>query len=263
LLVDFLLASFFVLLLLRNSSFSLQGGQTPFHLASRRGNVDILKILCNREPGVEMAKDKTGRSALHYACQYEGKGTAALKYLVCDVELKVDHCDQGGQTPFHLASRRGNVDILKILCNREPGVEMAKDKTGRSALHYACQYEGKGTAALKYLVCDVELKVDHCDQGGQTPFHLASRRGNVDILKILYNRKSGVAMAKDKTGRSALHYACQYEGKGTAALKYLVCDVELKVDHCDQGGQTPFHLASRRGNVDILKILCNREPVRV
>jgi ankyrin repeat protein len=64
-------------------------------------------------------------------------------------------------------------------------------------LHYACQYEGKGTAALKYLVCDVELKVDHCDQGGQTPFHLASRRGNVDILKILYNRKSGVAITTE------------------------------------------------------------------
>jgi ankyrin repeat protein len=98
-------------------------------------------------------------------------------------------------------------------------------------LHYACEYQGKETAALKYLVYDVELEVDHCDQIGQTPFHVASIIGNVDLLKILYNRKPGVAMAKDKvdrfyyfcfhpfiffvfsTGRSALHYACEYEGE--------------------------------------------------
>jgi ankyrin repeat protein len=119
--------------MLDKSYFSLQARITAFHLAAIVGNVDFLKILYNKKPGVAMAKDNTGRSALHYACGYEGKYTAALKYLVCDIELK-------------------------------PGVAMAKDNTGRSALHYACGYEGKYTAALKYLVCDIELEVDHCDQ---------------------------------------------------------------------------------------------------
>jgi ankyrin repeat protein len=101
-------------------------------------------------------------------------------------------------------------------------------------LHYACQYRGEKTAALKYLVCDLELEVDDCDEEGITPFHLASYNGNVDILKILYNRKPDVAMAKDKFGHSALHYACEYIGEKTAALKYLVCDLELEVDYCDE-----------------------------
>jgi ankyrin repeat protein len=79
---------------------------------------------------------------------------------------------------------------------------------------------------VKYLVCDLKLEVDDYDKFGQTPFHLASYNGNVDILKILYNRKPGVAMAKDNTGRSALHYACKermdMKESITAALKYLV-----------------------------------------
>jgi ankyrin repeat protein len=167
-----------------------------------------------------MAKDELGRSALHHACEYEGKETAALKYLLCDLELEVDYCDKFGhfyslclvwafcialgRTPFHLASRSGNVDILKILYNRKPDVAMAKDELGRSALHHACEYEGKETAALKYLLCDLELEVDYCDKFGRTPFHLASRSGNVDILKILYNRKPDVAMAKDEVDLSSV-----------------------------------------------------------
>jgi ankyrin repeat protein len=150
--------------MLDKSYFSLQARITAFHLAAIVGNVDFLKILYNKKPGVAMAKDNTGRSALHYACGYEGKYTAALKYLVCDIELEVDHCDQARITAFHLAAIVGNVDFLKILYNKKPGVAMAKDNTGRSALHYACGYEGKYTAALKYLVCDIELEVDHCDQ---------------------------------------------------------------------------------------------------
>jgi serine/threonine-protein phosphatase 6 regulatory ankyrin repeat subunit B len=179
-------------------------GQTPFHLASYNGNVDILKILYNRKPDVAMAKDKFGCSALHYASEYKGKETAALKYLVCDLELEVDDCDKKGKTPFHVASENGNVDILKILYNRKPDVAMAKDKSGRSALHYASQYKGKETAALKYLVCDLELEVDDCDEYGETPFHVASENGNVDILKILYNRKPDVAMAKDDVDLSSV-----------------------------------------------------------
>jgi ankyrin repeat protein len=153
-----------------------------------------------------MAKDKTGRSALHYALEYkvELEEISAVKYLVCDLELEVDHCDEKGRTPFHLASRSGNVDILKILYNRKPDVAMAKDELGRSALHHACEYEGKETAALKYLLCDLELEVDYCDKFGRTPFHLASRSGNVDILKILYNRKPDVAMAKDEVDLSSV-----------------------------------------------------------
>lgn len=104
----------------------------------------------------------------------------------------------------------------------------------RSALHYALEDEVKEISVVKYLVCDLELEVDHCDEEGTTPFHLTSRTGNVDVLKILYNRKPSVAMARDQTGRSALHHACRYRGKEVAALKYLVCDLQLELDHCDQ-----------------------------
>jgi ankyrin repeat protein len=69
-------------------------------------------------------------------------------------------------------------------------------------LHYACNYAFEHsieeTSVVKYLVCDLELEVDHCDEEGITPFHLASDSANVDVLKILYNRKPEVAMAKDK-----------------------------------------------------------------
>jgi hypothetical protein len=74
-------------------------------------------------------------------------------------------------------------------------------------LHYAFEYEVKETSVVKYLVCDLELEVDHCDEEGITPFHLASKRATVDILKILYNRKPEVAtMAKDKV--DLFYYSC-------------------------------------------------------
>jgi ankyrin repeat protein len=64
--------------------------------------------------------------------------------------------------------------------------------------------ELKETSVVKYLVCDLELEVDGCDKNAVTPFHLASRNGNVDILKILYNRKPDVAMAKDRVDLSSV-----------------------------------------------------------
>jgi ankyrin repeat protein len=120
-------------------------GITPFHLASESGNVDILKILYNRKPDVAMAKDKTGRSALHYACEYGGKETAALKYLVCSLKLEVDDCDKKGRTPFMTACKRGNLCIVKWLLNKgcKPG---AIDQDGNTAFHVVSKvhFHGEG-----------------------------------------------------------------------------------------------------------------------
>ena len=104
--------------------------------------------------------------------------------------------DSDGWYPLHYAAKYGRLEVVKLLlphCN--PHVEVAKGRYQRStALHLACANGRRDV---------VETLLEHYQRGapmrrdkdGNTPLHLASRIGSLEVVHLLLSKCSSNGMA--------------------------------------------------------------------
>lgn len=115
---------------------------------------------------------------------------------------------------------------------------------GMSHLHDAC---------VKSSPENVRILLEHghafniSNMGGETPFHLAARRGIVKITQEL-KRAGADVFVLDKLGRSALHFAAF--GGHTMMINYLLLHCEIKKELQDRDGNTFFHLLCLNRKID-------------
>ncbi|XVF31063.1 hypothetical protein REPUB_Repub16aG0113000 [Reevesia pubescens] len=113
--------------------------------------------------------------------------------------------DEFGWTPLHY----GAVDIFKLfLENIDPSTVYIRDKEGMFVTHIASR-EGE-VVVLKMLAYLYPEIWDLQDNKGQTVFHLAVSRGKLDAVKFILGTKlshDGLINQKDNEGKTALHLA--------------------------------------------------------
>jgi ankyrin repeat protein len=80
--------------------------------------------------------------------------------------------------------------------------------------------------------------------GGLTPVLLAARFGHFDILQCLIHA-GGDLKAVSKDGDSALYLACDFNH--FAAIKFLLSQKEVDINHCNGKAQSAFWIACYRG----------------
>jgi len=61
------------------------------------------------------------------------------KQIYGDLIADVNTLNPSEMTPLHVASKLGHLEIVNILCENVVDLE-CKTKTGKTPLHYACQY---------------------------------------------------------------------------------------------------------------------------
>lgn len=83
------------------------------------------------------SSDKFGRTSLHLA---SSRGDTEIVELLLEAGAKVNDKNKFGWTPLHLASRQGHIEIVQMLlkAGADPG---AKNKFGRTPLDYAVKYQ--------------------------------------------------------------------------------------------------------------------------
>ncbi len=111
-------------------------GKTPLMKALSIGEKEVaLKLLA---AGAKVnQQDKRGRTALYYINHYK-KGELMTKMLIAwgaDVGVK----DNDGNTPLIKAAKAGQLEIAKVLYEKDPKVLNHKNKEGHTALDYAIQ----------------------------------------------------------------------------------------------------------------------------
>jgi ankyrin repeat protein len=72
---------------------------------------------------------------------------------------------------------------------------------------------------VKYLVEEKSSDVSATGKDGDTPLHLTTEKGNLDVVKYLVEQKGADIKAADEYGSNPLHWAA-YSGK-LDAVKYL------------------------------------------
>ncbi|CAG2221692.1 Thioredoxin domain-containing protein 3,Thioredoxin domain-containing protein 3 homolog [Mytilus edulis] len=219
-------------------------GLSPLHLASMKGHTDILKLLFEKNPNVDLC-DKNDRSPLYWASQ---KGYTDIVQLLLEKNPNVNLCDKDGRSPLYCASLAGHTDIL--LLEKDPNVDLCSND-GLSPLHLASM---TGHTEILKLLFEKNPNVDLCDKNGRSPLYFASQKGHTDIVKLLLENNPNVDLCGND-GCSPLYWASQ---KGYTDIVKLLLEKIHNVDLCDKDGRSPLYCASLAGHTDIVKLLLEK-----
>jgi ankyrin repeat protein len=222
-------------------------GETPLHLAAQEGQVEVARMLTERRADVKAlvkTQNKYGLTPLHLASVLGQEEVAGMLIERCaDVMAESEY----GFTPLHLASFRGQVGVACILI--EHGAEAAaQDKDGETPLHLALQ-EGQVEVARMLIECGTDVEAKNKD--GKTPLHLASIRGQLEVARMLIEREADV-MAQNKDGETPLHLALQ---EGHVEVARILIGSGADVTAQNKYGLTPFHLATPGVHAEVTRII--------
>lgn len=93
-------------------------------------------------------------------------------------------CDINGDTALHWAAYKGHADLIRLLMYS--GVDLEKrDNFGSTPLHLACL---SGNINCVRILCQKrQLDLEPQDQNGKTPIMLAFSHQNHEVVKLLHN----------------------------------------------------------------------------
>jgi len=177
------------------------------------------------------------------------KGNASEPQTLLNEETDVNARDNFGWSALHIASKRGDGDVVKILLDRGSNVNetvyageitsveavfdrttsIIKQNTGiyATALQIATEY---GHSNVVRILCNRGANVNLAGLIGETPLYIASFKGYSDIAKILLDKgadiniKSGFVFTLGPDGSlhfpsaTALYAATKQGHKGIAEL---------------------------------------------
>jgi len=227
-----------------------ENGQTPLHLASHHGFSDVAALLLKLGADVE-ALDNDRMTPLLCALKFSKHGEGARVLLEHGASVQVR--DKDGQTVLHLALQRRLYNVLESL--REFGADVdAQDNDNITPL--LCAIELYSSFEASRLLQDHGASVHLRNRNGQTPLHLALRRGLSDVVTLLIKSGSDVD-ALDNDNITPLLYALKFSDcdAAAAAAAQLLLEHGASVHMRDKDGQTALHLALQRDFSDSVALL--------
>jgi uncharacterized protein len=225
-------------------------GYTALHAAVLRGDLTLVKALLDH-----------GANANAPIKQATPVTYASRDYAFSALTL--------GATPFWLAARYGEPDIMRVLATH--GADPRRSITdGTTPLMIAISGGGSGlggattTDRRERFLTPTELAdisdageervsmetakaalelgadVNASSQSGETPLHGAAARGYVTIVRFLIEKGADVSAA-NKAGDTPLHSAA---ARGSTTVIQLLVDKNASVEAKNKKGQTPLAVAS-------------------
>ena len=108
-------------------------GTYPIHIATKRGNIEILELLIKKGANVNQV-DKNGNAPIHMAVKQKNP---KILELLLDNGANINHLNRRGNAPIHLVFERYSAkeQTLALLVKREADVNLC-DREGKTPLDY-------------------------------------------------------------------------------------------------------------------------------
>lgn len=116
---------------------ALLAGCTPsLHDTVARGDADAARAMIAANPELVMARNKMGKTPLHYAVTY---GATAMIDLLLASGADINAADNTGLTPLHVAAMLDRTNQAQALIEKGADIE-ARDSFGDTPLHTAALF---------------------------------------------------------------------------------------------------------------------------
>ncbi|XP_075721471.1 uncharacterized protein LOC142764824 [Rhipicephalus microplus] len=243
-------------------------GLTALMSSCQLNNELEVKALLQRKPSLTAARDRSGKTALHYCAENLTTGCAELLLLYEPGLTSVQ--DEEGYTTLHFAVISGNRTMVRFLVERGADVNCV-DNEKHSCVHWATVC---GELECMDILVSAGANPSTADIHGAYPIHYAaqmcgpnSEMGNdvrVGLAALRRLIELGVDVSvRDQDGRPPLLWAASVETRpsktycpsGSSDAILALVNAGADVAATDKDGLTALHCAASRGHVDCLETL--------
>jgi ankyrin repeat protein len=173
----------------------------------------MVDILLQHNPQLLNARNTSGSTPLHIACEYNSHNV--IRLLLTHPAIVVYATDDDLRTPLHDICKNGNAECARLLIRKNfEGIDI-QDNKGNTALHRACT---KGDAAtIKMLVEEgASSTIKNDDQW--TPLAVLKGEHFNNLDPVIGQR---MVSATDSHNNTQLHLLAIGEVAGDSALQFL------------------------------------------
>ncbi|XP_068632382.1 serine/threonine-protein phosphatase 6 regulatory ankyrin repeat subunit B isoform X2 [Battus philenor] len=223
------------------------------HISAMYSREDVVKLLLSKR-GVDpfAAGGSRQQTAVHLvASRQTGTATSILRALLTaagkDIRLRVDG---RGKIPLLLAVEAGNQSMVRELLSAQTAEQLkAATPAGDTALHLAAR---RRDVDMARILVDYGASVDAVNGAGQTSLHIAAAEGDEPLVKYFYGVRANAAIT-DNEDRTPMHLAAE---NGHAAIIELLADkFKASIFERTKDGSTLMHIASLNGHADCAMML--------
>lgn len=231
-------------------------GNGIFNYASKRGNIDLLKLLIKK--GVDYKTlNKEGGNAFMFAAQGTRGFTNSFpvyNYLE-SIGLEPNIVTATGKTPLHqIAYNVTDPDILKLFLKAGASVDQ-KDLDGNTPFLNAAS---RNELDIVKLLATHTKDINTANINGQTPSMLAYSNNTPEVVEFLIKNGADISL-KDANGNTMAYYLlesfnAEKQENFVAKLKMLQ-EQGVKMNTAQADGNTLYHLAAKANDLELLKHL--------
>ncbi|CAG2253289.1 unnamed protein product [Mytilus edulis] len=219
-------------------------------MASHQGHTDIVKLLLERDPNVDLC-DKEGFTPLIRACI---SNYISIVQLLIKHKPNIDAQTYDGGNALYFSALNGNLEITQLLlennadcniccCSKQSYIDTIKDHPTKT-LEEEKQADYVSKKSVDY-VFDIEA--------GCSPLHFACFMGRIDIVSCLLDHNANINMTKED-GTTPLFFACEV---GHEDIVRLLLDKGADTQICRLDGKSPLDIATDNGHTSIVMMLTN------
>ncbi|ORX59167.1 hypothetical protein BCR36DRAFT_579792 [Piromyces finnis] len=224
---------------------------TPLMFACQEGHYNIADILIRFKADVNRDNIVNNRP-LFFACSNNNYQMAKL--LLDTSKVQMNHRNKNGDTELAVASVNDNPQLIELLIEHQSDVNYMNNK-GHYPIHIATINNKLNTLKTLYQHGS-DIHSDNII--GNQCFALACINSYVEIMDYLLTLNADYNHT-NYNGDSALHQCCILQKQDM--INYILALENVNIDIPNSFGFTPFLIACKKNNLDMIKSFLNHKKV--
>jgi len=170
----------------------------------KKGDIQLVKSRLQKNTDLVKVKDDRNNTPLHLASQ-SGMMDMAKLLISCGAEINAKEINQN--TPLHFAVKNGNMELARFFLQKDSDIN-ARNKDGFAPMHFAAMYNNK---EILRLLIEKGAEIDIKDKRGATPLLVSIWRAkDIDAVRFLVEKGADINVSAPGSWVTPIAMAAQY-----------------------------------------------------